>query len=306
MTRWLIAFALLFGALAALPGASANPFQPGTTRDAAAPSAPPAGGLLSAIAKAQRDMNEAISAKFREMETGNASAALLGILALSFLYGVLHAAGPGHGKSVVASYLLARPKAWPAGIAIGTLSSLLQGAISVLIVVLLALIFQVGGLDLMAHATLVELVSYGLIVGIGLWLFVQAVTGRGCHAHGHHHHDHECAAHGHGKTRDGTTLGLILAAGITPCASAIIVLLFALAQDALVVGIGATLAMSLGMGVTVSAVALLSIVGRRTVTAAVAGNARVGMLVERGLALVGSLLVIGLAGLLLLGAWARL
>ena len=106
--------------------------------------------------------------------------------------------------------------------------------------------------------------------------------------------------------RDRTTLGLILAAGITPCASAVIIMLFALAQDAIAVGIGAAFAMSLGMGVTVSAVALLSIFGRRTVTAAVAGNARVGMLVERGLMLAGSLLVIGLAGLLMLGAWARI
>lgn len=307
MTRWLVAFALFIGALAGVPGASANPFQPGTTREAAPQGAPVGSSLLSSIAKAQRDMNEAISAKFREMKAGSPTA-LLGIFMLSFVYGALHAAGPGHGKSVVASYLLARPKAWPAGIAIGTLSSLLQGAISISIVILLALIFEVGGLDLMAHATAIEVVSYGLIVLIGFWLLAQAATGRGCHAHGHGHHqyDHDCAAHGHDKPRDGTTLGLILAAGITPCASAIIVLLFALAQDALAVGIGAALAMSLGMGVTVSAVALLSIFGRRTVTAAVAGNARIGLLVERGLALAGSLLVIGLAGLLMLGAWTRL
>ena len=208
---------------------------------------------------------------------------------------------------MVASYLLARPQAWPAGIAIGTLSSLLQGAVSVLIVIVLALVFEVGGLDLMAHATVIELVSYGLIVMIGAWLLFQAVTGRGCHAHGHHHHIRStrmpATAHGHDHGgRDTTTLGLILAAGITPCASAIIIMLFALAQDAIAVGIGAAFAMSLGMGVTVSAVALLSIFGRRTVTAAVAGNARIGMVVERGLALAGALLVIGLAGLLMLGA----
>ncbi len=308
MRRWLIALTLALAALAAVPAALANPFQPGTTRESSAQTAPAPGGLLSRIALAQREMNELISAKFHEMQAGS-SAAFFGILVLSFAYGALHAAGPGHGKSVVASYLLARPQAWPAGIAIGTLSSLLQGAVSVMIVIVLALAFEVGGLDLMAHATVIELVSYGLIVLIGAWLLFQAVTGRGCHAHGHHHHDHACDAHGHSHGHDGrdtTTLGLILAAGITPCASAIIIMLFALAQDAIAVGIGAAFAMSLGMGVTVSAVALLSIFGRRTVTAVVAGNARLGMVVERGLALAGALLVIGLAGLLLLGTWARL
>jgi nickel/cobalt exporter len=307
--RWLVVLALALAAPAFLPAAVANPFQPGTTRDVTAQNAPAPGGVLARIAAAQREMNESISAKFREMQAGS-STALFGILVLSFAYGALHAAGPGHGKSVVASYLLARPQAWPAGIAIGTLSSLLQGAVSVLIVIVLALVFEVGGLDLMAHATVIEVVSYGLIVMIGGWLLFQAVTGRGCgHGHHHHHddHGHACDAHDHHHgERDRTTLGLILAAGITPCASAVIIMLFALAQDAIAVGIGAAFAMSLGMGVTVSAVALLSIFGRRTVTAAVAGNAHVGMLVERGLMLAGSLLVIGLAGLLMLGAWVRI
>src|SRR5688572_23959417 len=110
MKGWLIAFALALAALAAMPAAFANPFQPGTTRDAAAQNAPAPGGLLSRIAAAQREMNESISAKFHEMQAGS-SAALFGILLLSFAYGALHAAGPGHGKSVVASYLLARPQA---------------------------------------------------------------------------------------------------------------------------------------------------------------------------------------------------
>jgi nickel/cobalt exporter len=312
MMRWLLALGLLFGILVLPPQSAANPFQPGSTREAAPRPTPPPSGFTASIAAMQRDMNEAISAKFREMETGGSPAVLFGILMLSFAYGALHAAGPGHGKSVVASYLIARPQAWPTGIAIGTLSSLLQGVISIALVLVLALVFEIGGLDLMAHATVIEVISYGLIVLIGAWLFFEAATGRGCHAHGHvhdhacghdhHHHDHN---HDHGKVRDRTTIGLILAAGITPCASAIIVLLFALAQDALAIGIGAALVMSLGMSVTVSAVALLSIFGRKTV-AAVAGHGRAAMLIERGLALAGAMLVIGLAGVLMLGAWARL
>jgi nickel/cobalt exporter len=308
MTRWLLALGLLLGILAVPPEGLANPFQPGSTREAAPRRAPPPGGFTASIAAMQRDMNEAISAKFREMEGGGSPAVLFGILLLSFVYGALHAAGPGHGKSVVASYLLARPKAWPTGVAIGTLSSLLQGVVSILLVLVLALVFQIGGLDLMAHATVIEVISYGLIVLIGAWLFFEAVTGRGCHAHGHVH-DHACGhdhhhGHDHGTARDRTMVGLILAAGITPCASAIIVLLFALAQDALAIGIGAALVMSLGMGVTVSAVALLSIFGRKTV-AAFAGHGRAAVVIERGLALAGALLVIGLAGALMLGAWAR-
>jgi ABC-type nickel/cobalt efflux system permease component RcnA len=305
MSRWLAVLAVFAGLLAIPAGAAANPFQPGTTREASSrPASGPPGGFTATIAGMQRDMNAAISAKFREMESGGSPAVLFGLMLLSFAYGALHAAGPGHGKSVVASYLIARPRAWPAGIAIGTLSSLLQGAVSVLLVIVLALVFQVGGLDLMAHATVIEAVSYGLIVLIGLWLLYGAVTGRGCHAHAHGH-DHACGAHDHDGIKDRTTLGLILAAGITPCASAIIVLLFALAQDALALGIGAALVMSLGMGVTVSAVALLSIFGRKAIAIAT-GHGRTAVLIERGLSLAGALLVIGFAGVLMLGAWTRL
>jgi ABC-type nickel/cobalt efflux system permease component RcnA len=175
--------------------------------------------------------------------------------------------------------------------------------VSIRLVLILAQIFEVGGLGLLAHATAIELVSYGLIVLIGGWLLYEAASGRGCHAHGHVH-DHGCIQHDHSR-KDRTTLGLILAAGITPCASAVIVLLFALAQDALVTGIAAALVMSLGMGVTVSTVALLSIFGRKTITA-VAGHGSAALLVERALAVAGALLVIGLAGSLMLGAWARL
>jgi len=306
MTRLLTTLAVLVALLGAPFVAKANPFEPGTTREAPARTlTPAAGGLTAFIAGMQRDMNAAIAAKIREIEDGGSPIVLFGLLVLSFAYGALHAAGPGHGKSVVASYMIARPQAWPAGIAVGTLSSLLQGVVSILLVGVLAWIFEIGGLDLMGHATAVEAVSYGLIILIGAWLLYGAVTGRACHAHGHAHSpDHACDGHRHGGGGR-TTLGLILAAGITPCASAIIVLLFALAQDALALGIGATVAMSLGMGVTVSAVALLSIFGRKAVAAA-AGHGRAALLVERGLSTAGALLVIGFAGTLLLGAWARL
>jgi nickel/cobalt transporter (NicO) family protein len=304
MRAWLIAFGLLLAACGLASHAAANPFQGGSApREASGGNA-----IYTAIAKAQRDLNQTISAKFRELDEGGSPTALFAVLALSFLYGVLHAAGPGHGKTVVASYLLARPQSWSTGIMIAAMSSLVQGLSSIAIVVVLALLFEIGGLDIMANATAVEVVSYGLIVLVGVWLFAQAVTGRGCHHHPHGHDHHACeAGHHHGTTaREPTTMGLILAAGLAPCASAIIVLLFALAQGAIVLGIIAALTMSLGIAATVCAIALASIFGRRLLTGFAAASPRATLVLERGLAVGGSLLVIGFAGLLLIGAWARL
>jgi ABC-type nickel/cobalt efflux system permease component RcnA len=292
---------LLYLLWLAASGAMADPFRAGRPAETAAMSGPaPASGVVATIATWQRTLNEAIARHFRDFGESGSPAALAGVLALAFAFGAVHAAGPGHSKAVVASYLLARPTAWRQGIMLGSLVSLTQGVVAIVLVSVLGLAFQVGGFDIMAKATVIEAVSYGLIVLVGLWMLQRAVRGHDCHGHNHGPH------HDHGPGPDRSALGLVVSAGLTPCASAIIVLLFALANGVYLVGILAAIAMSLGMAATLSAVGLVSISGRRLAAAAVAGRLRLGALVDRGLHLGGALLVIGFASVLLLGAWARL
>ena len=66
--------------------------------------------------------------------------------------------------------------------------------------------------------------------------------------------------------------GVVLAAGLTPCASAIIILLFALANGVLAIGIVATLVMALGMSVTVSLVGVSTIAARKTLLGVMAAR----------------------------------
>jgi ABC-type nickel/cobalt efflux system permease component RcnA len=101
-------------------------------------------------------------------------------------------------------------------------------------------------------------------------------------------------------------LALAFAAGLTPCASAIIVMLFALANHAFVIGIESAMAMSVGMAMTVSAIGIASIFARQLLQRAVAGSSRGSLVLERGLNLGGSLLLVVCAGLLFLGACSRL
>ncbi len=236
----LTAVALLFGV------APAHATDPLTGRGGATPAetaAPFAPGLVVRLAQAQRRLNDAISAAFREVRDNGSPTAIAVILGLAFLYGVLHAIGPGHGKAVVASYFVGTRARWTSGIAMGSLISLIQGVTAIVLVGLLAVILQWRQFDVLNRATLVEFVSYGLI----------ALLGSG-HALARHHrpglrarprrHDHDHAAphdhdHDHPPSRGGTALRgrLVVAAGLTPCASAIIILLFALANQALLVGV---------------------------------------------------------------------
>jgi nickel/cobalt exporter len=327
--------ALLFAlCLSLAPALAADPFG-----SAAPPTAAPTqmagpslmGGFLQRLAREQKALNDVISHGFREVRDTGSMAALYTILSLSFVYGILHAAGPGHGKSVVASYFVANEARWTSGVIMGGAISLLQGLTAIVAVFVLSLILHAKQFEVEDRGALIEFVSYGLVAAIGLVMFWRAITGRGCgHDHGpvtrhrsaHQHHDH----HGHAHTHHGhcdhdhahdhhhaaRASGInfhrliTVAAGVAPCASAIIIMLFALANDALTVGVAAVLSLSLGMAMTVSLIGVLSIVGRKFLQRLTSGPGWGAERIERGLAIAGSVSVMGFSGLLMLGAWDRL
>src|SRR5215469_6881599 len=97
---------------------------------------------LGKLMATQRELNDAISDAFHDVEETGSRRALVLILVLAFLYGVLHAIGPGHGKSVVASYFVGRHARWASGVVMGGLISVIQGISAIILVGLLAIILQ--------------------------------------------------------------------------------------------------------------------------------------------------------------------
>ena len=96
--------------------------------------------------------------------------ALWGLGALSFLYGVVHAAGPGHGKALIASYMLANERALRRGIVLAFFAALLQAAVAIALVGIAALVFRATSTQMNNAALVVEMTSYGAIAAIGAWL----------------------------------------------------------------------------------------------------------------------------------------
>ena len=356
MRRLLLALLLLMAGLVGPAGAQADPFTGGggtplsdkpigqPDAPAAAPVQRPgdvamplpgtglANGLLQKLAHQQMLLNERISHQFKAVRDTGSRTAFFTILALAFFYGVLHAAGPGHGKSIVAAYFVANEARWTSGVVMGGIISLLQGLTAIVVVFLLSLVLKTSQMAIENNGAMVEFISYGLVVLIGLVLFYRAVTGKGHnHHHGpvsfghdHHDHDHHACGHDHGhhdhdhhhdhahdhhhQAPAGGSFRriLTLAAGVAPCASAIIIMLFALANGAMLVGTIAVLSLSLGMGLTVSAIGVLSILARGLMKRFAGGETATGERIERALAIGGSVLVVGFAGALMLGAWIRL
>src|SRR5262249_58276011 len=97
--------------------------------------------------------------------------------------------------------------------------------------------------------------------------------------------------------------GLVLATGVTPCASAIIILLFALGQGVYLVGVAASLVMAVGMGLTVSLVGLGAVAVRRGTLRAAGGSSAPAYWMTTVLGVAGAAAISGLGLLLFLSAW---
>jgi ABC-type nickel/cobalt efflux system permease component RcnA len=140
------------------------------------------------------------------------------LLGISFGYGIFHAAGPGHGKAVISSYLVANEETWRRGIVLSFASALLQAFVAVAIVGIAAVLLNATAGQMCSAERLIEMASYALIALVGarlIWVkgrgFLHAVRGlsRPLHAvgaavtpphdhkHAHDRHDHEHQAHDH-------------------------------------------------------------------------------------------------------------
>jgi ABC-type nickel/cobalt efflux system permease component RcnA len=260
-----------------------------------------AGLLGRSFERTQRGLHQALSRQLRAAARAETPHATAWVLGLSFLYGVAHAVGPGHGKLVVASLFLGREARPLRGVATGFLVSGLQIVSSVTVVGVLAFGLGYRGLNLVDRTAGIELVSYGLIIAVGLYMAGSAIGTK---------RSHDGLAHEAGGPyripMRGATGTSILAAGLIPCPSALIVLLFALANRAMLLGIAASLVMAIGMGLTVSAVGLGTIVGRAALLRPLRNESRSLAWATRGLTLLAGLGLTMAGGWLALDAWNRL
>jgi ABC-type nickel/cobalt efflux system permease component RcnA len=230
----------------------------------------------------QTKLNREITATLRNAKEGDSFWPGLVIIALSFGYGIFHAAGPGHGKMITTTYFLSRDAGWKQGVAMGSLIAAVQAVSAIVMVGGLTLILNLGPAAVTKNGLIMEAVSYALIAGLGALMALRILQGRDdcCDHHGphghHHHHDHDHDHHHdhehHHTHNDGPVvqsswqmISTGIVAGLRPCTGSILVLLFTLANGMFLIGIGAAFAMALGVAITISLIGLAAI-GIRTGT----------------------------------------
>lgn len=140
---------------------------------------------------------------------------LWSLIGLSFAYGVFHAAGPGHGKAVISSYMIANETELKRGVLLSFLSSMMQGGVAILLVGAAYLVLRGSSISMTQATHFLEIVSYALIAAFGGWLLFRKLRGlrqrrpapalaqdahhgHSAHEHDHgHHHDHAHHSHDH-------------------------------------------------------------------------------------------------------------
>ena len=191
-----------------------NPFGPGPR------AAAPPDGIVGWMLAKQSEFYRGLSAQIRAAKADGR--AVWSLLALSFAYGVFHAAGPGHGKAVISSYVVANGETWRRGVALSFASAILQAVVAVLVVGVAAVLLGATSRTMNGTIYWIEVVSYGAIALLGarlLWVkgrsFLnawsryreEAAANPGsasapvlAHAHAHaeaHSHSHHAHDHGH-------------------------------------------------------------------------------------------------------------
>jgi ABC-type nickel/cobalt efflux system permease component RcnA len=195
---------------------------------------------------------------------------LILLLLAAFGWGALHALSPGHGKSMVAAYLVGTRGTARHAAALGATVTIAHTAgVFALGLVTLALSQYVVPEDLYPWLTLA---SGLLVVGVGVGVLRSRLRARK-HHHGHdhghtheHEHDHSHThGHGHDHTHDVSTRSLIAmgaSAGMIPCPSALVVLLAALSQHEVGLGLLLITAFSLGLAATITGIGLAVVYAR--------------------------------------------
>jgi ABC-type nickel/cobalt efflux system permease component RcnA len=286
------------------------------------------GGIVGWLLSKQSEFYREMSSTIRAAKSDGS--AVWTLLAISFGYGIFHAAGPGHGKAVISSYLVANQETARRGIVLSFASALMQSLVAVVIVGICAWLLNATAKTMCGAEKAIEIASYALIAAFGarlVWTkgggFIRALqvpqpaavlaaaAHRHDHGHEHHHHHHHHHhghshvhdEHGHSHGPDPSELagpggwrrgfGAIFAVGVRPCSGAILVLVFALAQGLFWAGIAATFVMGLGTAITVATIAVIAVSAKDLARRLSAGREGGGALVMRGVEF-------GAAGLVLL------
>ena len=237
--------------------------------------------FLQLIVEYQFELNRFVSTNLRSLNEEFSYSVIFMILGVSFLYGLIHALGPGHGKALVSFYFLnkddnSKKEAFKMGYMISVVHAISALIITFVIYFLLDVIFSRTFRDV-SHIT--TNISAIMIITVGLYLMYEAIK---------HAREKEKDVKIENKSKYMVALG----AGIIPCPGVMTIVLFSISQGHILLGVSSAIVMSIGMGFTISVAGMLAVIFKDKIPKS--GN-KFRVVLE----VLSSLLVVGLGFILL-------
>lgn len=212
--------------------------------------------ILRKVNLAQRAMRSKMTTLGREIKENPTGKTFWAFMLFSFLYGIIHALGPGHGKSIVFSYFLGRKGTMLKGVLMGHLLTAVH-TLSAIIVVLGAyfLLNLKGSRALSTASEPLKVTSYYLILGLGIFILLHALYEA--------YERTKKEAHKNTEAKNKSIITVSIISGLVPCPGVALLLSFALSLDLLGTGLLGALFFTMGMGITTSLFGIISIHSRK-------------------------------------------
>ncbi len=304
-----------------------NAAKAGETADAKesttpAPSTGLFSGIVDRIAQLQSDFYQRLVGALRRFKTDRNAVWFLFLL--SFAYGVFHAAGPGHGKAIITSYMFANEATVRRGIVLSFAAAFVQASVAVGIVTIVALALRGTSIAMKTTLGAFEAGSYALVALLGGWLvfvklrgFLRVADGQASHDHMHDHdsdlddgHDGTHCGHSHAPDAGLASRQLslresaaaVFSIGMRPCSGALVVLVFALSQGLFMAGVASAYVMAVGTALTIATLAVIAVTSKALAVRIVGAETARGRRIVAGLEVAAAFAVLAVGMLLLVAA----
>lgn len=247
--------------------------------------------VMGWVRTVQKELTVKLNGFGMDIQADPLGSALWMFLALSFLYGIVHAVGPGHGKTVVCSYFLSNPGSFFSGALMGNVITFVHMGSAAVAVGAAYLIFSTGMGGFAEASRALQPASYALLTLMGLFLTAKAIRDI---VRGRSLVEPSCPAHdvdADSPAQIRRVLAVSFVTGLIPCPGAAVILAFSIGQNILWAGIGAIVAMAMGMGLTTTLFAWGAVAARTVTLKSTGKNARLFNWISGALSVCGAIAI---------------
>lgn len=268
--------------------AFANPFtsKPQEGKSLSHGMAHPNDGIYQTLISWQQKLRSKMSLLVRKIKTTGSPGPLFMVLAAGLAYGMVHSAGPGHGKAIALSYILTAKPGMGRGLAFSNLLAFTHACSGILLVLGVKLILDASLSTSLSKVTQsVQVLSFSLIFLLGGWILIKALLKLFTLKEG--------SLESVENTRPASLYSAAMI-GLVPCPGVVMVMLFCMSMDLIWLGIAMGLAIGAGMALTISTIVGIAISGKKALLARLAGHGGAVIRIEVAMEAFAGFMVAGL------------